>query len=104
MWTIPATSGPASKPPASTASGPPCSTGRAGLFPRVAGLGGGRAPPRVFWGVIGDNPRASRPAQKAPRQHGVRAPLLDAGMTKAEIRELSRQAGLPTWDRRPGEI
>jgi uncharacterized protein len=31
--------------------------------------------------------------------HGVKTPLVDAGLTKAEIRELSRDAGLPTWDR-----
>jgi uncharacterized protein len=29
----------------------------------------------------------------------VKAPLVEAGLTKAEIRELSRRAGLPTWDR-----
>ena len=40
-----------------------------------------------------------RPGQSAARQHQVSAPLADAGLTKAEIRELSRQAGLPTWDR-----
>ena len=40
-----------------------------------------------------------RPGQNAARQHRVAAPLADAGLTKAEIRELSRQAGLPTWDR-----
>ena len=40
-----------------------------------------------------------RPGQNAARQHQVTAPLADAGLTKAEIRELSRLAGLPTWDR-----
>ena len=40
-----------------------------------------------------------RPGQGAARQHEVNAPLVDAGLTKAEIRELSRLAGLPTWDR-----
>src|SRR6202012_4054997 len=40
-----------------------------------------------------------RPGQNAARQHQVKAPLADAGLTKAEIRELSRAAGLPTWDR-----
>ncbi|HVS20527.1 MAG TPA: hypothetical protein VHD88_01700, partial [Pyrinomonadaceae bacterium] len=36
---------------------------------------------------------------RAAREHQVLAPLLEAGLSKAEIRELSRQEGLPTWDR-----
>jgi len=40
-----------------------------------------------------------RPGQNAARIHQVRAPLVEAGLSKAEIRELSRVAGLPTWDR-----
>ena len=40
-----------------------------------------------------------RPGQNAARLHQVKAPLVDAGLPKAEIRELSRLAGLPTWDR-----
>ena len=39
-----------------------------------------------------------RPGRKAAREFGVRSPLDEAGLTKAEIRELSRHAGLPTWD------
>jgi len=40
-----------------------------------------------------------RPGQQAARAHGVRSPLAEAGLTKAEIRELSRERGLPTWDK-----
>jgi pyridinium-3,5-biscarboxylic acid mononucleotide sulfurtransferase len=40
-----------------------------------------------------------RPGQNAARQHQVASPLADAKLTKAEIRELSRLAELPTWDR-----
>ena len=40
-----------------------------------------------------------RPGQKAAQNHKVKAPLVDAALNKAEIRELSRLAGLPTWDR-----
>jgi pyridinium-3,5-biscarboxylic acid mononucleotide sulfurtransferase len=40
-----------------------------------------------------------RPGRRASAEAGVRSPLLEAGLTKAEIRELSRQKGLPTWDR-----
>jgi uncharacterized protein len=39
-----------------------------------------------------------RPGRHAAREFGVRSPLDDAGLTKVEIRELSRRAGLRTWD------
>jgi uncharacterized protein len=39
-----------------------------------------------------------RPGRQAAREFGVHSPLDDAGLTKADIRELSRRAGLPTWD------
>lgn len=40
-----------------------------------------------------------RPGQNAAKIHQVRAPLVEADLRKAEIRELSRMAGLPTWSR-----
>ena len=40
-----------------------------------------------------------RPGMRAIRELGVRSPLLEAGLTKAEIRALSRELGLPTWDK-----
>src|SRR5215470_3289107 len=39
-----------------------------------------------------------RPGRQAARELGVRSPLVDCGMSKSDIRELSRKAGLPTWD------
>jgi uncharacterized protein len=39
-----------------------------------------------------------RPGRQAAREFGVRSPLDEAHLTKADIRELSRRAGLPTWD------
>jgi uncharacterized protein len=39
-----------------------------------------------------------RPGRQAAREFGVRSPLDEVALTKAEIRELSRRAGLPTWD------
>ena len=39
-----------------------------------------------------------RPGRKAAREFGVRSPLDEAELTKDDIRELSRRAGLPTWD------
>jgi uncharacterized protein len=40
-----------------------------------------------------------RPGQRAAREHRVLTPLLDAGLTKADIRELARRAEVPVWDR-----
>lgn len=40
-----------------------------------------------------------RPGMRAAREYGIRSPLLEAGLTKGEIRELSRYYGLPTWDK-----
>ena len=40
-----------------------------------------------------------RPGRAAAREHGVRSPLIEVGMTKQEVRELSRRSGLPTWDK-----
>jgi uncharacterized protein len=39
-----------------------------------------------------------RPGRQAAREFGVRSPLDEAGLTKPEIRELARRAGLPIWD------
>jgi uncharacterized protein len=51
------------------------------------------------YGVNADDTLDFRPGHRAAKNHRVLAPLLDAGMRKAEIRGLSRRAGLPTWDR-----
>ena len=40
-----------------------------------------------------------RPGRRAAAQHGVRSPLVEAVLTKDDIRELSRRLGLPTWDK-----
>ncbi len=40
-----------------------------------------------------------RPGQQAAKGHGVRSPLSEAGLTKADIRRLSQERGLPTWDK-----
>src|SRR6266576_460924 len=53
----------------------------------------------VAYGVNADDPLDFRPGHRAATEHRVLAPLLDAGLSKAEIRLLSRRAGLPTWDR-----
>jgi uncharacterized protein len=53
----------------------------------------------IAYGVNADDQGDFRPGQQAALQHHVLAPLLEAGLNKAEIRELSRQAGLRVWDK-----
>lgn len=53
----------------------------------------------VAYGVNVDDRGDFRPGQAAARQHKVATPLLDAGLTKTEIRQLARQAGLRVWDK-----
>jgi len=53
----------------------------------------------IAYGVNADDQGDFRPGQQAAREHHVLAPLLEAGLTKAEIRELARQAGLRVWDK-----
>jgi len=53
----------------------------------------------IVYGVNADDQGDYRPGQQAARQHRVAAPLLDAGLTKQDIRELARLAGLRVWDK-----
>ena len=53
----------------------------------------------IAYGVNADDESEFRPGQQAARQHHVLAPLLEAGLNKAEIRELARQADLRVWDK-----
>jgi len=52
----------------------------------------------VLDGMNSDDLDDYRPGRKAALKHGVRSPLMEAGLTKNDIRELSRRAGLPTAD------
>jgi len=52
----------------------------------------------IVFGVNVDDLDDFRPGNRAMRVHGVRSPLAEAGLTKNDIRELSRRAGLPTAD------
>jgi len=69
------------------------------LFTRLEELGRQRRIPHIIYGVNADDLGDYRPGQNAAKLHQVKAPLVEAGLHKAEIRELSRLAGLPTWDR-----
>ena len=69
------------------------------LYGRLGAIAGERGFAAVLDGCNLDDEGDFRPGRRAAAQHGVRSPLLEAGLTKAEIRDLSRQRGLPTWDK-----
>ena len=69
------------------------------LFMVLDRLGSDRGLTNIVYGVNKDDLGDYRPGQRAAQLHNVQAPLVDAELTKSEIRELSRLAGLPTWDR-----
>jgi uncharacterized protein len=69
------------------------------LFRCMEEVGRARGFEHIVYGVNKDDLGDYRPGQNAAKIHQVQAPLVEAGLTKAEIRELSRMAGLPTWDR-----
>lgn len=53
----------------------------------------------IVYGATVDDRRDHRPGMLAAERHGARAPLLEAGLSKADIRHLSKERGLPTWDK-----
>jgi pyridinium-3,5-biscarboxylic acid mononucleotide sulfurtransferase len=53
----------------------------------------------IAYGMNADDTRDFRPGQRAAREHEVRAPLAEAGLTKADVRTLARAAGYSLWDR-----
>ena len=69
------------------------------LFSVLDELAQARGFAAVAYGVNADDTLDFRPGHRAATEHQVLAPLLDAGLRKAEIRLLSQHAGLPTWDR-----
>jgi pyridinium-3,5-biscarboxylic acid mononucleotide sulfurtransferase len=69
------------------------------LFTLMEDLRQARGFDAIAYGVNLNDQGDFRPGQKAAANHHVRAPLLDAGLTKDEIRALARQAGLRIWDK-----
>src|SRR3990172_1968260 len=67
------------------------------LFGKLRGIAAERGIPWIADGAITDDMRDFRPGRKAGSEQNVRSPLLEAGLCKAEVRELSRELGLPTW-------
>lgn len=53
----------------------------------------------IAYGAITDDMSDFRPGMEAATQAGARAPLLEAGLSKQDVRAISRRLGLPTWDR-----
>lgn len=69
------------------------------LFDRMEALAREKDFRAIAYGVNADDTRDFRPGHRAAHEHQVLAPLLDAGLTKSEVRFLSHIAGLRTWDR-----
>ena len=71
---------------------------KAALWPKLQQVARERGYAAVLDGSNADDAHDYRPGFAAGREHGIRSPLLEAGLTKQEIRQLSRQLGLPTWN------
>jgi uncharacterized protein len=68
------------------------------LYTRLTTIARDRGFRAVVDGSNADDRGDYRPGRQAAREFGVLSPLDDAGMTKADIRELARRAGMATWD------
>jgi uncharacterized protein len=69
------------------------------LFTRLEPLAAAEGFRHLVYGATVDDLGDHRPGMASARQRGVRAPLVDAGLGKADVRALSRAVGLPTWDK-----
>src|ERR1700722_7922274 len=69
------------------------------LFTVLDGIAERRGFHATAYGINADDTLDFRPGHRAAKEHRVLAPLLDVGMRKSEIRELSQRANLPTWNR-----
>jgi pyridinium-3,5-biscarboxylic acid mononucleotide sulfurtransferase len=69
------------------------------LFTKLAPIAEREGLATIVYGANVDDLGDHRPGMKAAGDHGVRAPMIEAGLTKQEIREVSRALGLPTWDK-----
>jgi pyridinium-3,5-biscarboxylic acid mononucleotide sulfurtransferase len=69
------------------------------LFTELARLAAGLGLPAVAYGANADDVGDYRPGMRAAVEFGVHAPLLEAGLGKAEIRALARRRGLEVWDK-----
>ena len=83
------------------AANPPdrCYACKRALFTRLLAVAAAEGYPLVMDGTNASDPEGDRPGMKALRELGVRSPLREAGLSKAEVRRLSAQAGLFTADK-----
>ncbi len=68
------------------------------LFSQLLPLASDEGFAHVAYGLIVDDLSDFRPGHRAAQEAGVRAPLAEAGLGKSDVRSLSRDLGLPTWD------
>ncbi|WP_223592053.1 ATP-dependent sacrificial sulfur transferase LarE [Neobacillus bataviensis] len=70
-----------------------------GLFEQIVPIMHQQGFQNVVYGLIADDMSEHRPGVRAAKEHGVRGPLQEANLFKEEIRELSKQLNLPTWEK-----
>ncbi|MFB7142140.1 ATP-dependent sacrificial sulfur transferase LarE [Gottfriedia sp. NPDC056225] len=70
-----------------------------GLFEQIVPIMHKNGFNNVVYGLIADDMNEHRPGVRAAKEHGVRGPLQEAELFKEEIRHLSKQLGLPTWEK-----
>ncbi|HET6862993.1 MAG TPA: ATP-dependent sacrificial sulfur transferase LarE [Pyrinomonadaceae bacterium] len=69
------------------------------LYDKLGSFGLDRKVSVIVDGSTMDDLGDFRPGRQAAKQHAVRSPLIEVGLTKSEVRELSKRGGLPTWDK-----
>jgi len=69
------------------------------LYTKLESVARGRGIQNIVDGSTVDDLGDYRPGRRAATQHAVRSPLIEVGLSKTEVRELSRRATLPTWDK-----
>jgi pyridinium-3,5-biscarboxylic acid mononucleotide sulfurtransferase len=69
------------------------------LYTKLESVARGRGIQTIVDGSTVDDLGDFRPGRRAAAQHAVRSPLIEVGLNKSEVRELSRRATLPTWNK-----
>jgi pyridinium-3,5-biscarboxylic acid mononucleotide sulfurtransferase len=69
------------------------------LYGKLEALAASHGIEYIVDGSTTDDLHDFRPGRQAAKQHAVRSPLIEVGMSKAEVRKFSRRVGLPTWDK-----
>ena len=69
------------------------------LYTKLESVARNRGIQNIVDGSTIDDLGDYRPGRRAAMQHAVRSPLIEVGLSKTEVRELSRRATLPTWDK-----